>query len=91
MKYHTINRSKPSLSAAESILAYMTGTDDADGMLDPVVSINAGGDLCCYNAACGTDDAETVLISRLEPDSMGDGWGNETPEAVIEWLETYCE
>ena len=87
-----INRTAKSEVSAREILAFIRGEEDTTASRrDAVVSISAAGDLMFYNAACGVDDSETVLIDRLEPDSMGDGWESATAADVIEWLETNCE
>ena len=87
-----INRTAASISAATEILAFIQGDEDATARRqDAVISIDQDGDLMFYNAACGTDDSETVLIARLESDSMGDGWESATTDDVIEWLETNCD
>lgn len=91
-----INRSTESERSAAEILDYLQG-DDATRTRrhDAVVSLSPDGDLLFCNIACGIDDDETVLIERLESDSMGDGWGNgwgsATVEDVIAWLEDNCE
>lgn len=88
----TINRSAKSETAASEILAFLRGDEDTIARRrDAVVSVNNDGDLLCYNAACGIDASETVLIDRLESDSMGDGWESATAADVIDWLETNCE
>lgn len=89
-----INRTAKSEASAREILAFIQGDEDTTASRqDAVISISEDGDLLFYNAACGTDDSETVLIDRLESDSMGDGWESATATAadVIEWLETNCE
>jgi hypothetical protein len=87
-----INRTAKSETAARQILAFILNDESAtDGREDVVVSISEDGDLMFYNAACGIDDSETVLINRLEPDSMGDGWESAAAADVIEWLEANCE
>ena len=87
-----INRTAKSEASAREILAFVQGEEDATASRqDAVISISGDGDLLFYNAACGTDDSETVLIDRLESDSMGDGWESATAADVIDWLETNCE
>ena len=89
-----IKRSPKSISSACEILAFIQGNKDATARWqDAVISIWRGdGDLLFYNSSCGTmTDSETVLIDRLESDSMGDGWESATAEDVIDWLETNCE
>jgi hypothetical protein len=84
-----INRTTNSETAASEILAFIQGDEDTTASRqDAVVSISEDGDLLFYNAACGTDDSETVLIDRLESDSMGDGWESATAADVIEYLES---
>lgn len=86
-----INRTAKSEAAAREILAFIQGDEDTTARRqDAVISISEDGDLLFYNAACGTDDSETVLIDRLESDSMGDGWESATAADVIDWLETNC-
>ena len=85
-----INRSAKSEVAAREIIAYINGDESSDGRLDPVVSISHDGDLLFYNAACGTDESEIILIDRLEADSLGDGAGDATAADVIDWLENNC-
>lgn len=82
-----INRSSKSEIAAREIIAFINGDESAEGRLDPIVSLSEDGHLLFYNAACGTDDSETVLIDRLESDSMGDGWESATAADVFEFLE----
>jgi hypothetical protein len=87
-----INRTANSEASAREILDFIQGdADTTASRQDAVISISEDGDLLFYNAACGTDDSETVLIDRLESDSMGDGWESATAAYVIEWLETNCE
>jgi hypothetical protein len=87
-----INRTAKTEAAAREILAFIQGDEDTIARRhDAVISISADGDLLFYNAACGTDDSETVLLPRMEPDSLGDGWESATAADVIEWLETNCE
>ena len=89
-----INRTAKTESSASEILAYLQGDEDTTASRqDALISISEDGDLLFYNAACGTDDSETVLIDRLDADSMGDGWEspNATAADVIEWLETNCD
>ena len=87
-----INRTAKSEASAREILAFAQGDEDTTARRqDAVISINEDGDLLFYNAACGIDDSETVLIDRLESDSMGDGWESATAADVIEWLETNCD
>jgi hypothetical protein len=87
-----INRTAKSEASAREILAFIQGDEDTTASRqDAVISISDDGDLLFYNAACGTDDSETVLIDRLESDSMGDEWESATAADVIEWLETNCE
>jgi hypothetical protein len=85
-----INRSSKSQAAARAIIAYLNGDESAEGRQDPIVSLSEDGDLLFYNAACGTDDSETVLIARFEPDSMGEGWESATVTDVFEFLESNC-
>jgi len=83
-----INRTTKSESAASEILAFIQGDQRVISRRpNAVVSISGDGDLMFYNAACGTDDSETVLFDCLESDSMGDNWGDATPEDIIDWLE----
>lgn len=85
----TINRSSQSEFAASEILAYIQGDEKTTASRqDAVISLTQNGDLIFYNAACGSDDSETVLIDRLDSDSMGEGWEDATAADVIEWLET---
>lgn len=87
-----INRTTKSNTSAREILASIRGGEDTPtGRQDAVVSISDDGDLLFYNAACGIDDSETVLIDRLECDSMGDGWESANAADVIDWLETNCD
>lgn len=86
-----INRSTKSVAAAREIIDYINGEESADGRRDPVVSISPDGDLLFYNSACGADPRETILITRLEADSMGDGAGLATADDVIDWLEINCD
>lgn len=86
-----INRTTKSESSAREILAFIQGDEDTTASRqDAVISISDAGDLLFYNSACGTDDGETVLIDRLDSDSMGDGWESATAADVIEWLENNC-
>ena len=83
-----INRTTNSETAASEILAFIQGDEDTTASRqDAVISISEDGDLLFYNAACGTDDSETVLIDSMESDSMGDGWESATAADVIEYLE----
>lgn len=87
-----INRTAKSEASAREILALIQGDEDTTASRqDAVISISEDGDLLFYSAACGIDASETVLIDRLESDSMGDGWESATADDVIEWLETNCE
>ncbi len=84
-----INRTTKSEAAARQILAFIQGDDEtATSRQDAVISISEDGDLLFYSSACGTDESETVLIDRLETDSMGDGWESATAADVIEYLES---
>jgi hypothetical protein len=87
-----INRTQTSIAAATEILDWLNDRAER-GIQDPVLAISQTGDLLFYNAACGTDDSETVLIDRADHDSFGDGWDDDaaTPEDVISWLEDNCE
>jgi hypothetical protein len=83
-----INRTAKSEASASEILAFIQGDEDTTASRqDAVISISEDGDLMFYNTASGTDDGETVLIDRLESDSMGYGWESATAADVIEWLE----
>jgi hypothetical protein len=87
----TINRSAKSESTAREILAFIQGDEGITASRqDAVITISESGDLLFYNAACGIDDSETVLIDRLEPDSLGDGWEYNDAHDVIDWLENNC-
>ncbi len=87
-----INRTAQTEIAAAAILAFIQGDEDTTASRqDAVISISEDGDLLFYNAACGIDDSETVLIDRLESDSMGDGWESATTADVIEWFRANCE
>lgn len=87
-----INRTAESEASARKILAVLQGdADTTASRRDTVISLSEDGDLLFYDAVCGTDDSETVLIDRLEADSMGDGWESATPDDVMDWLETNCE
>lgn len=87
-----INRTPKTETAAREILAFLQCDDYTTARRqNAVVSISEAGDLMFYNAACGTDDSETVLIDRLESDNMGDGWESATAADVIEYLENYCD
>jgi hypothetical protein len=87
-----INRTAKSEASAREILAFIQGDEDTTASRqDAVISISEDGELLFYNAACGIDDSETVLIDRLESDSMGDGWESATAADVIDWLETNCD
>ena len=87
-----IKRSPKSFSAAREILAFLKGDYHTTAIRqDAVISISHSGDLLFYNAACGIEDSETVLIDRLEADSMGDGWESAAAADVLEWLENNCE
>lgn len=84
-----INRNSTSYHAAQNILKFLRGDFPAE---DFNVSVN-NGDLLFNSNIHPIQDDETVLIDRLESDSMGDGWDDEsaTPGKVIEWLENNCE
>lgn len=85
-----LNYSTQSYSAAKEILAFLQGSENVTASRqDAVVSVSENGDLLFYNAACGTDDSETVLIDRMESDSMGDGWGDATVTDVLTWIESH--
>ena len=86
-----INRTAKTEAAAREILSWLNDDESTAGRVDPVVSLDKNGDLLFYNSACGTDDSETVLLDRLEGDSMGCGWESATAADVIDWLEAYCE
>lgn len=88
-----INRNTKSETAANEILAFFRDDESADGRQDPVVSVSEDGDLMFYNAACGTDETETVLVERLEGDSFGVGWdaAEATTSELMDWIETNCK
>lgn len=85
-----INHNEANTETASSILAFLQGDDEVtSARRDAIISVH-DGQLLFYNSACGTQSGEDVIIDRLEPDSMGDGWDDCTPEDVINWLEAYC-
>lgn len=87
-----INGTAKTESAAREILAYLQdNVEETQGRINAVVSVSEDGDLLFYNAACGTDDSEIVLIARFECDYMGEGWESATTADVIEWFESNYE
>jgi len=81
-----INRTANSIAAATEILDWLNDRAER-GIADPVISIREG-DLLFYNAACGIQDGETVIIERAEQDSFGIGWDDDaTAEDVLAYLE----
>jgi len=86
-----INRTPNNLKIANEILLMMTDREDEMKTSGGDVLTIRDGELLLYHVACGTDASETVLIDRLESDSMGAGWEAATAADVIEWLETNCE
>jgi hypothetical protein len=86
-----INRTTNSIAAATEILDWLNDRAER-GIQDPVISLR-DGDLLFYNAACGIQDDETVLVERAEQDSFGIGWDNAeaTAEDVLAWIEDNCE
>lgn len=83
-----INRNATSYNAAQNILDFLRADFPAD---DFNVSVQ-NGDLLFNSNVHPIHHDQTVLIARLHPDSMGDGWDDKsaTPGEVIEWIENNC-
>lgn len=82
-----IKKSDLSFQSARSILEFLKGEVDCQ---DFNVALS-DGDLVFNSNVHPIQENETVLIERLEPDSMGDGWDDADPIDVINWIEDNCE
>ena len=80
-----IERTIRNRAIAQEILDFLNGK--TKGRESPVISLNSLGELLFYNAACGIDDDENVLMDGVTPDTFGDGWEDGTVEDVLSTLD----
>lgn len=71
------------------ILKFVT-SDKNDHIHGFRVTRTLEGELLCYHRDIPLDAGEVVLIDRLEPDSIGSGWEDCTPDDLLDWLEENC-